>query len=116
MHLLPLYRNPMKNAPKPPVRHNVEKVANVDNERTSHWRQRNPACFVFEDLEAVIACLVNDGEEGGVGVGSKAHDLVWIRARWIRVQLEGGVGLTRVVHGRQQLHCLFLGDVKKLED
>ena len=71
----------------------MEEVADVDDEGPGERGDGDPSGAVGggRDLEAAGGALVEDGEEGGVGVLGEAHGFVRLRTSRVRVQLQRGV-------------------------
>ena len=58
----------VKSVGKSSIRENMQNIADVDHKCAGNRRNENPSEPRSEDLEAICFALVEDGEEGGVGV------------------------------------------------
>ncbi|KAK9149784.1 hypothetical protein Scep_008541 [Stephania cephalantha] len=85
----PVHNCSVERTRKPTVGEYMKKVPNVDYQDTGDRRHGCPTDLVSKELKArARLSLMENGEEGSVGVRRYAHGSVGVRARWVRVELK----------------------------
>ena len=83
----PVNHRPVNDAREHPIGEDMKEVSNVDNKCTGKRRDGDPSGSLPFNLQTADGVLVEDCEEGGVGVGGETHRPVRLRTRRIEVQL-----------------------------